>query len=138
MQSMINNALRILEQYNLRRNIYIDEPLAYLEGPTYENDTISFIEILGYDLLFLHEIAEAYILENMGYDLSCNTIIEAYPDTYLAHLKALEIELLETGRRKLYKWIKQRCKVLKSYLNDPHLPSILKNNVYELISRFCQ
>ncbi|MEB3759322.1 MAG: hypothetical protein GSR81_00560 [Desulfurococcales archaeon] len=74
----------------------------------------------------------------MGYDLSRNTTIGAYPNTYLAHLKALEIELLEAAKRKLDKWIEQRCKDLKSYLNDPHLPSILEDRVYELINRFCR
>ncbi len=37
MQSMINNALRILKQYNLRSNIYIDKLLAYLEAQYMKN-----------------------------------------------------------------------------------------------------
>ncbi|MEB3778904.1 MAG: hypothetical protein GSR85_01535 [Desulfurococcales archaeon] len=77
-------------------------------------------------------------MKKMSHKISSNTIMGTYPDTYLAHLKAIEIELSEAKRRRLYGWVKKRCKDLKSYLDDPHLPSNLESLVHELIGRFCK
>lgn len=37
-------------------------------------------------------------MKKMSHKISSNTIMGTYPDTYLAHLKAIEIELSEAKR----------------------------------------
>ena len=72
----------------------------YLEGPSYEDDTVHLSNILDNELFFLHEVAEICFLKEIGYKITRSTIMEAYPDTYHVHLKALKVELNEARKRK--------------------------------------
>ena len=136
-KSRLASVLGILLRYGVQCNVSFEELLAYLEGPSYEDDTIQLNDILSDELLLLHEVAEICFLKRMGYIISQNTIMEAYPDTYRVHLEALNIELAEAEKLGRYNWITRRCKDLTSYLNDPNLPSNLEVLVYKLISRYC-
>jgi hypothetical protein len=73
----------------------------------------------------------------MGYIISENTVMEAYSDTYYAHLEALNIELAEAEKQDKCDWITRRCKDLRSYLTDPNLPSNMEAHVHKLISKYC-
>jgi hypothetical protein len=137
MKPNLTGVLRILLKYGIRCKVSLEELLTYLEAPSYEDDTIKLKEILGDELLLLHEVAEICFLKKMGYTITSNIIVEAYPQTYKAHLKALEIELETAKKLERYDWITRRCEDLKSYLEDPNLPSRLNALVFELISRYC-
>jgi len=137
LESRLASALRILRQYGVHCNISPGELLAYLEGPTYEDDTVRLSDILSNDLFFLHEVAEICLLKRMGYKISRSTVMEAYPDTYYAHLEAINIELAEAREKGRYKWIEMRCRDLTSYLSDPNLPSNLEARIQKLINHYC-
>ena len=137
MRSRLTSVLGVLLRYGVQCNVSFEELLAYLEGPSYEDDTTQLNDILSDELLLLHEVAEICFLKRMGYIISKNTIMEAYPDTYRAHLEALDLELAEAKRLGKYDWIMRRCRDLASYLNDPYLPSSLEAFVCKLISLYC-
>jgi len=90
-------------------------------GPTYEDEVISVEEIVNNDLLFLHEVIETCVLKSLGYSIDKDTVMRAYPDTYYAHLKAIEIELIEANNRDNRVHIEKRCMDLRTYLDDPYL-----------------
>ena len=133
----LSGILGVLEKYGIQCSVSLKELLAYLEAPSYEEDSIQVDDIFGNELLLLHEVAEICLLKKMGYRISRSVIMEAYPDTYQAHLEALNIELAEAENRGEYGWIIARCESLSSYLEDPYLPPSLKPNVYKLIGRYC-
>uniref|UniRef100_A0A7C4FCH4 Uncharacterized protein n=1 Tax=Thermofilum pendens TaxID=2269 RepID=A0A7C4FCH4_THEPE len=134
---MLESALSVVRSYGLGCSATCEELLAYLSGPTYTGDTVALEEVLGDELLFLHEVAEACILKSMGYELSESTATRAYPDTYKAHLEAMEVELREAARRELMNHVVARCRDLESYLEDPLLPEHLRPAVHALIGEFC-
>ncbi len=127
----------ILREYGVQCSISPEELLVYLRAPSYEDDTVKLDEIINNKLLLLHEIAEICFLKEMGYKITRNIVIEAYPDTYYAHLEALRIELAEAGKLGRHDWIARQCIDLVSYLDDPYLPSSLESTVYKLITRYC-
>ncbi|OWJ54914.1 hypothetical protein Pdsh_04200 [Pyrodictium delaneyi] len=133
----LREVLERLREYGLRCSVSPEELLAYIQGPSYEDDRVTQEEILGEELLLLHEAAEICILKNMGYRITRGTVVEAYPDTYRAHLIALGIELAEAERLGRLDWIARRCRDLASYFDDPHLPSGMEDAVSQLISRYC-
>ncbi|MET1159619.1 MAG: hypothetical protein ABWW65_01535 [Thermoprotei archaeon] len=137
LESRLVIVLRLLSRYEILCNVSLEELLTYLVNPTYEDDVIELDNILYNELLLLHEAAEICFLKRRGYTISRNTIMEVYPDTYYAHLEALNIELAEADKRGEHNWIEKRCRDLKSYLNDPYLPSSLEALVYRLINRYC-
>ncbi len=94
-QRLSSTLNRLREAYGITCNLSVEELTSYLEAPSYEDDTLSMAEILGDELLLLHEVAEACILKAQGYAISRNTVISAYPATYGAHLSAMEVELEE-------------------------------------------
>ncbi len=126
----------LAERYGIRCDVSFEELLSYLNAPSYEEDTISLDEILNEELL-LHEVAEMRFLKNLGYKINRNTILDAYPDTYRAHLEAMNIELAEAKRMGKLDWIMRRCKDLEEYLSDPYLPRDLEPVVHILIGRYC-
>ncbi len=125
-------------KYNLNCDLSIDELMDYLNADTYEDEKISIGEILNNELLLLHEVAEICFLKSMGYGIDEHVVINAYPDTYKAHLEALEIELSEAFSKRLTKHIANRCRDLLSYLDDPYLPEGLENRVEYLINKYCR
>ena len=112
--------------------------MSYLTAESYEKDRISLEQILKNDLYLLHEISEACIIKKLGYKLNRDIIMKAYPKTYEAHLKAMEIELEEALNRVFIQHLKQRYKDLHSYLEDPLLPNHLKPLVLKLINKYCK
>ena len=135
----IEDALRILsEKYGAGCEVSFGELLAYLSGPTYEDDLISLDQVLNEDLLLLHELAEICILKKMGHRINRNTVMNAYPDTYQAHLEAMRIELSEAERMGQLSWIEGRCRDLGRYLGDQHLPRNLEPLVHQLIKQYCR
>ena len=133
----LSTVLRLLRGYGLECSVSYGELLTYLNAPSYEDDRVTVDEVLANELLLLHEVAEICILKKWGYRITRSIIMEAYPDTYSAHLKALEIELEEARKRGMDTWVKRRCNDLTSYLEDPYLPPDLKSPVRNLISRYC-
>jgi hypothetical protein len=137
LKSRLSSILKIISKYGIQCNVSPEELLIYLESSTYENDIVRLDNIWNNELLLLHEVAEICFLKRIGYIVSRNIIIEAYPDTYHAHLEALDIELAEAERQGKQDWIIKRCKDLESYLNDPYLPSNLETFVHKLINKYC-
>ncbi len=60
----------------------------------------------------------------MVYKLNSEMIIKAYPDTYKAHLEALNVELAYARKQGRTDWINRRFIDLKSYLEDPEVTSV--------------
>ena len=114
MESRLARVLRLLLKYGVQCDVSPDELAAYLESPTYENNAVKPEEILNNELLLLHEVAEICFLKKMGHVISRNIIINAYPDTYYAHLKAIDVELAEAERQDKSDWIARRCEDLKT------------------------
>ncbi|RLG51134.1 MAG: hypothetical protein DRN96_06025 [Thermoproteota archaeon] len=115
-----------------------EELLAYISGPTYEEDKISAEEILSSELLTLHELAEISELKRAGFKISQSTVIEAYPRAYEAHLKAMEVELRAAMAIGDTEWVQRRLRDLRSYLEDERLPDGLKPRVAEIISKLAE
>jgi hypothetical protein len=130
--------LEVLRGYGLECSLTCGELLAYLSGPTYTGDRVTAEQVVSDDLLFLHEVAEACILKGMGYVVDESTATRAYPDTYRAHLKAMEVELLEAEKRGRLDHVAERCRDLESYVEDPLLPEDLRPVLAELAQRHCQ
>ena len=100
-------------------------------------DVITINEIGNIFLLFLLEVAEICILVSWGYTINSSTIVNAYPDTYKAHLIALEIELEETLKDREWGHVRFRHINLESYLNDSLLPNEFKDKVKHLLKQHC-
>ncbi len=64
---MTARALETPQQYRLECSISLSGLLAYLDSPNYEDDTVEAREILGSELLLLHELTEICILKSMRY-----------------------------------------------------------------------
>ena len=137
LRSELGRILELLSGYGIQCSVSSEELLTYFSSPTYENDTVDLDEVLSNELLLLHEVAEICFLKGMGYTITRNIVVEAYPNTYYAHLKALDIELVEAEKRDIREWISRRCKDLESYLTDPQLPQDLESLIHKLINRFC-
>ncbi len=54
------------------------ELVEYMQGLTYEEDEIGLDEVLGNDLLLLHETVEICMLKQLGYKIDGGTVIRAY------------------------------------------------------------
>ncbi len=121
----------LAERYGIRCDASFEELLSYLNALSYGEDAVSLDEILNEELL-LHEVVEICFLKNFGYKINRNTILDAYPDTYRAHLEAMNIELAEAKRMSKLDWMMRRCKDLEEYLNDPYPPYDLEPNVEKL------
>jgi len=128
---------RLAEKHGIQCNVSLEELLAYLSGPSYEDDRTSLNKILEEELLLLHEVVEICFLKNMSYKINEATIQYAYPDTYRAHLEAMSIELDEAKRIGRISWVEKRCRDLEEYLDDPHLPRNLEPLVHMLINSYC-
>ena len=134
----LNRILKALaERYGILCDVSFEELLCYLNALSYEEDTVSLVEILNEELLLLHEVIEICLLKNLGYKINRSIILDAYPDTYRAHLEAMNIELAEAKRMGRIDWILRRCKDLEEYLSDPYLSHDLEPIVHALISRYC-
>ena len=137
-EERLRAALEVLRSYGLECSLTCGELLAYLSGPTYTGDAVTAEQVMSNDLLFLHEVAEACILKSMGYVVDESTATRAYPDTYRAHLKAMEVELLEAEKRGRLDHVAERCRDLESYVEDPLLPEDLRPALAGLAQRHCR
>lgn len=137
-EERLKAALEVLRGYGLECSLTCGELLAYLSGPTYTGDRVTAEQVMNSDLLFLHEVAEACILKGMGYVVDESAVTRAYPDTYRAHLKAMEVELLEAEKRGRLDHVAERCRDLESYVEDPLLPEDLRPALAELAQRYCR
>jgi len=136
-EGKLEGALTLLKGYGIECDLTCGELLAYLSGPTYTGDTVAAEQIASDDLLFLHEVAEACILKSMGYEVDEGTAVRSYPDAYRAHLRAIEVELREAERRERTDHVRERCRDLESYIEDPLLPEDTRPAVAELLRRHC-
>ena len=125
-------------RYGLDCDLSYSELISYLTAESYERDKVSVEQILKSDLYLIHEVSEACIIKRLGYKLNREVILRAYPKTYEAHLKAMEIELKEALDRGFIQHLRQRCKDLNSYLEDPLLPRNLKPLVFKLTNKYCK
>jgi len=116
--------------------VSLEEILTYVRGESYEEDAITADEILGSELLLLHELVEISELKRMGFRIGPRTAVEAYPRTYETHLSAVEVELEAALRLGKMGWVERRVRDLESYLEDEHLPPHLRGRVFSLAERF--
>ncbi len=109
-EEVLSQVLELLSSaYGIDCDLSCGELLDYLSGPTYEEATVGVEEVFNNELLLLHEVAEACILKSMGHGIGRETVMEAYPHTYSAHLKAMDVELSEALKRNNLKHVKKRC-----------------------------
>ncbi len=132
----IKNICNKLREYGVECNVSIEEFIDYMSSPTYVQDSFSIRDIIDNDYLLMHELIEITILKKLGYRITPNILREAYPDTYLAHLKALEKELEIAYMNGDLEWVRKRLTDLYSYLYDPMLPNTLIDKVKSLLNRF--
>ena len=66
----LGDVLERLREHGLRCSVSPGELLAYIQGPSYEDDRVTLEEILGEGLLLPHEAAETCILKSMGYRIT--------------------------------------------------------------------
>ncbi len=138
-EEVLGEVFKLLSStYGINCDLSCEELLGYISGPTYEEDTVGVDEVFSNELLLLHEVAEVCALKSIGYGIGSDTVMKAYPHTYSAHLKAMDVELSEALKRNNLKHIKERCRDLRSYLSDPHLPNNLASKVQELIHKYCR
>ncbi len=112
------------------------ELLTYLEAPTYESEATPLEEVLENRYLLIHELVEVTLLKQRGYVIDRNVVRHAYPYTYEAHLEAMDVELSLALREGDMAWVERRVRDLRSYLEDPLLPSGLAGRVKLLIEKY--
>ncbi|WFO74891.1 hypothetical protein J4526_07415 [Desulfurococcaceae archaeon MEX13E-LK6-19] len=135
--SLIKSIIEKFKSMGLDCSVSLKEFMTYINALTYEDEKTSIDDILGNEFLILHEVAEICFLKNMGYKIDEKVILNAYPRTYEAHLKAMEIELKEAQKKGSIEWIEKRCKDLESYWEDPMLPLHLRPLLTRLMKTFC-
>lgn len=112
------------------------EFITYISAETYEEEQSTLEDILNNKYLLVHELVEITLLKNMGYEIDKNVIRRAYPNTYKAHLEAIDVELKIAMEEESYSWINKRLRDLVSYLSDPHLPTFLVDKVKQLLQKY--
>ncbi len=132
----IERACRELKSMGYDCVVSVDDFINYLKSPVYEEDIYRLEDILGNKYLLYHELLEISFLKKLGYSIDYSIIRRAYPDTYRAHLEAIDKELEIALKNRDYSWISRRLKDLESYLQDPFLPKILIDRVYSLIHKY--
>ena len=133
---VIEKACRELREMGYPCSVNVEEFIVYLKSPTYTEDSYRVEDIIGNKYLLYHELLEISFLKKMGYSIDYNIIRRAYPDTYKAHLEAIDIELEIALRNRDYTWISHRLRDLESYLDDPFLPRILVDRVRGIIHKY--
>lgn len=128
-----NRVKQVLSELGLEAPT-VKELLTYLSAQTYEEDRLRAEDIVRNEYLMLHELVEIAVLKRMGWEITRDVIVRAYPDTYKAHLVAMRAELEFARRRGDRAWLARRLRDLKSYLSDPYLPRELIGEVRRLIS----
>ena len=113
-----------------------EEFSAYLEASTYEPEATHLEEVLGNRYLLIHELVEITLLKKKGYVIDKDVVRRAYPYTYEAHLEAMDVELRVALREGDKAWVERRVRDLRSYLEDPFLPSNLMGRVKRLIEKY--
>lgn len=135
-EELLKNICIELNNLGYQCNVSSKELIIYLSQRTYTKELIELDQILSNKYLLLHELVEITLLKNRGYNIVDNILVKAYPDTYEAHLEAIDIELQVAWRNHDIDWIKKRLRDLESYLRDPLLPKELEPKVKELIHKY--
>ena len=135
-EQKIKWALEILRGYNIECEVNVNEFFTYITAPTITGDITTVEEIIDNDLLILHEIAEICKFKELGIPITKDIFLEYSNLAYRIHLLAMEIELDHALKTNRSRWIEKRLHDIQSYLNDPNMPSDLRNKCIELLRRF--
>ncbi len=132
----IKKLCRELNEQGINCNATPDEFIAYLTAASYEADSFTIRDILNNKYLLIHELIEITLLKNRGYRIDKEVFKKAFPDSYEAHLDAIDLELYFASRDRDFNWVKRRINDLRSYLDDPLLPIHLIDKVKNIINRY--
>jgi len=128
-EEALQRGLEFLKELGVREcGVNARELATYILAPIYENEVLSIDDMLSNDYLVVHEIIEILALKSMGYSITSNIVIEAYPGTYKAHLKALRFELqlaIDCASQELFD-ILRRCKARGPHRWNRYLKSVIE------------
>ncbi|ABL78738.1 hypothetical protein Tpen_1341 [Thermofilum pendens Hrk 5] len=113
-----------------------EEFAAYMEADTYTGDRAGLWGVVGNRYLLIHELAEISALKRMGYRVDRGVLRRAYPDSYRAHLEAMDVELRVAAEEGDLGWVEARLRDLAGYLSDPLLPEGLAEEVGRLLRKY--
>jgi len=132
----IKKLCKELSKQGINCNAEPDEFITYLTATSYETDSFTTRDILDNKYLLIHELIEITILKSKGYSIDKEVFKEAFPDSYEAHLDAIDLELYIASKNEDFDWIKRRINDLRTYLDDPLLPIHLVDKVKNIINRY--
>lgn len=137
-----NDILRIkylcseLKRQGINCNANPSEFITYLTATKHETDSFTTREILDNKYLLIHELIEITMLKRKGYIIDKNVFKKAFPDSYEAHLDAIDLELYIASSEGDLGWIKKRINDLRTSLDDPLLPIHLIDKVKNIINKY--
>ena len=132
----IKKLCKELSEQGIYCNAEPDEFITYLTATSYETDSFTTRDILDNKYLLIHELIEITILKSKGYSIDKEVFKKAFPDSYEAHLDAIDLELYIASKNGDFDWIKRRINDLRTYLDDPLLPIHLVDKVKNIINRY--
>ena len=132
----IKKLCKELSEQGIYCNAEPDEFITYLTATSYETDSFTTRDILDNKYLLIHELIEITILKSKGYSIDKEVFKKAFPDSYEAHLDAIDLELYIASKNGDFDWIKKRINDLRTYLDDPLLPIHLVDKVKNIINRY--
>jgi len=132
----IKKLCKELSEQGIYCNAEPDEFITYLTATSYETDSFTTRDILDNKYLLIHELIEITILKSKGYSIDKEVFKKAFPDSYEAHLDAIDLELYIASKNGDIDWIKRRINDLRTYLDDPLLPIHLVDKVKNIINRY--
>ncbi|RLG84660.1 MAG: hypothetical protein DRO40_00505 [Thermoprotei archaeon] len=132
----IRKLCKELNEQGINCNADPNEFITYLTAASYEADSFTIKDILDNKYLLIHELIEITILKNKGYSINKEIFKKAFPDSYEAHLDAIDLELHVAFKNEDFDWVRRRINDLRTYLNDPLLPIHLIDKVKNIINRY--
>ena len=135
-EQKIKTILETLRKYGMKCEVSVDEFFIYVTAPTTTGDITTVEDIMGNDLLVLHELFEICKFKELGVPITKDIFLKHADLAYRIHLLAMEIELDYASRTKQIEWIKKRLNDIKSYLTDPNMPVDLREICFRLLKRY--
>lgn len=132
---IVKDGKKILEEHSYKCDVTADELIQYFKADSYEEDQITFEDVLKNPLLVVHELVEITEIKKRGLKISKDVIIKNYDIIYEAHLMAADKELEVAMAMKQLEHIRDRIKDIKNWLEDPNLPVHLIERCRKLLER---
>jgi hypothetical protein len=126
-EAALVKAREILRRFGYDCDISAEDLHAYSQADTFYPSAISWDEILGNALIVAHEIVEIAELKRRGLAISKDVIVQNLGEVYEAHLVASEVEMALAEALGDLDHIQDRLKAAQDWIEDPLLPSALRD-----------